>query len=376
MKKALKYVHIYDDDKITEASIKLFLEFNAENQAFIILAHDTLRWDKYIEEHSNFKVLIIGGDLQKKLKEEIAKHDVIFFHPLSFVKAKFLSSFKSSKQVFVWVLWGYDLYNIANYFGFNDDYGTTVKRTGLKAKIQDYYSYKVIYKKAIQKIDMCYFLLEEDFNLLSSLVKHKAVWRSNIYPTLDYYIDHLSSHDFDGDSILIGNSSTPSNKHQYIFSKLEKIDFNNRKLICPLSYGENAYRDSILKIGTEKFGDTFTPITDFIPLKEYMDIVRSCSHAIMPHDRQQAFGTIVILLYFGCKVFLSTESPIYGWLKVNGIKIYCAEKDLELEINSSLDSSTIATNRKHLEKLLSNEAFSENQKAIMDKCYSLWINKN
>jgi len=352
------------------------LEFNPENQAFIIISDDTQKWGKYAKEHPDFKVLANGDDLQKNLKDEITKHDVIFFHPLSFVKAKVLSSYKSSKQVFVWVLWGYDLYNLADYHGFNEYYGTTIKRTGIKTKIQDYYSYKVIYKKAIQKIDMCYFLLEGDFNLLTSIMKHKAIWQSNIYPTLDYYIDHLSDLDYSGNSILIGNSSTPSNKHEYVFSKLENMDYKNRKLVCPLNYGDNDYRDSILKSGEQKFGEAFAPITEFMPLKEYMDAVRTCSHAIMPHDRQQAFGTIVILLYFGCKVFLSKKSPIYGWLKDNGIKVYCAEEDIELEINSSLDPSTIEANRLSLQKLLSKETFFENQRTVMDKCHSLWNDKN
>ncbi len=376
MKKELKYLHIYDDDKITEASVQLFLRMEDPNHSFVVLSTNKSKWESYVKGNSNFQVFSPDGPFNDKLNQEIQKYHVIFFHPLSFVKAKILSDYRTKNQVFVWVLWGYDLYNIADHFDKNNNYRTTIKTTGIKAKIRDFYTYKIIYKKAIQKIDMCYFLLEEDFNILSSIMKHKAIWQSNIYPTLEYYTQHLSDFSLIGNSILVGNSSTPSNRHEFAFSKLKKLVLADRRIVCPLNYGDIDYGEQIQKLGQQTFGDSFDPLIDFMNLEDYMTKIRSCSHAVMPHLRQQAFGTIVILLYFGCKVFLSNSSPIYKWLKSNGIKVYTAEKDLEKEIGSPLNSDEVNKNRRLLENLLSEETFRKNQKIIMDKCYSLWSKKN
>ena len=125
-----------------------------------------------------------------------------------------------------------------------------------------------------------------------------------------------------GEDILVGNSATPENNHLEIFEALERhVDLTNRKIIVPLNYGDEWYKERIISIGKYKFGDQFVPLTNFLPKDAYIELLQNCGYVFMNHLRQQALGTICIMMLKGAKIYMNHQSPLYYWLIENGAVI-------------------------------------------------------
>ncbi|MCY1532519.1 TDP-N-acetylfucosamine:lipid II N-acetylfucosaminyltransferase [compost metagenome] len=133
---------------------------------------------------------------------------------------------------------------------------------------------------------------------------------------------------FEKPNILIGNSATSTNNHLDVFKILLKYNLSGKKLIVPLSYGDEKYKSLIVSAGYKYFGSTFDPVLDFMPLDQYNNKLSTCGIAIMNHYRQQAIGNIISLLSQGCKVYLSKFATSYPYFKRLGFFIYSVEDDL------------------------------------------------
>lgn len=131
-----------------------------------------------------------------------------------------------------------------------------------------------------------------------------------------------------GDNIMVGNSATPENNHIDLFYSIKHhIDTGSRKIIVPLSYGDDWYKWRVIAEGYYLFGDAFTPLTDYLDRKSYHDILKTCGHAFMGHERQQALGNILTLLILGASVYMSQNSPLQKWLKDKGARITALDFD-------------------------------------------------
>lgn len=111
--------------------------------------------------------------------------------------------------------------------------------------------------------------------------------------------------------IQVGNSATFTNQHKQILDKLVKYKECNIEIMCPLSYGPIAYRDSIIEYGKELFGDKFRPITEYMSPREYVDLLNSVDIAMFNNNRQQATANIEILSYLGKKLFLRNDTTMW-----------------------------------------------------------------
>jgi hypothetical protein len=161
---------------------------------------------------------------------------------------------------------------------------------------------------------------------------------------------------------LVGNSSTATCNHLEAFDLINsslKIE-SNRNVVVPLSYGDLHYRQQVIRRGQMLLGQQFTPLLDFMPMDEYIKILLSCEYVIMNHIRQQGLGNIVIMLYFGARVFIRKENPIYPFLKEMGIEISTVQ---ELESTPQLLTTPLSENQKQKNKELVSEYWS-NHKAI------------
>lgn len=113
--------------------------------------------------------------------------------------------------------------------------------------------------------------------------------------------------------ILVGNSATPTNRHIEIFYKL--INFKNIDILTPLSYGDEMYKQEIIKLGEKLFYDRFYPIIDMIEYDDYLSLLNTVDIAIFNHNRQQAVGNIILLLSMGKTIYLSSDNNVYNMLK-------------------------------------------------------------
>lgn len=172
-----------------------------------------------------------------------------------------------------------------------------------------------------------------------------------------------------GDDILVGNSASLTNNHIDTFEVLSKLDIGNRKIISPLSYGDEIYKKIILQEGRAYFGDKFQPLTDFMSLEDYNGIVSSCAIAIMNHKRQQALGNIGALLYSGKKLYLNEENPVYDFFKKRQAFVY---KTSELRVDNTqiftpLTENEIIRNRQVLSEFWGEDVVKRNAVALVER---------
>ena len=126
-----------------------------------------------------------------------------------------------------------------------------------------------------------------------------------------------------GTDLLVGNSSSAPNNHLEIFDWLRgRDDLGNRKIIVPLSYGNEQYRVAVIAAGRELLGDRFVPLSEFQPIEQYLETVSRCGFVFMNHLRQQAVGTVVIALLAGAKLFLNASNPLFEWLRARGAVVF------------------------------------------------------
>lgn len=370
-------LHIFDDAIICDSTIELFEKLDY-NQSYYIITIKPEKYQALIESNPSVKTLNPKEvPIRKILVELINKVDVVFFQGLSVEKAQSLLRSNHGHRTFIWGLWGYALYNIADYtLNLTSTFSTTLKRRkGLVEIMRDYYTFNLVYKRAIKKIDICLFLLKDDYALLGRIVSHKAEWQSACYQTTENIIGSKTDFKVNGQGILIGNSSTPSNRHNLIFNRLKEINIKHRELIVPLNYGDMNYQKDVLIEGKDWFKEQFKPLTEFLPINDFIKIIRTCSHVIMAHERQQAFGTITMMLIGGAKVFLSLRSPLYNWYRNLGIHIFSIEKDLNQEIQQPLSLQFQEENKSILSDYLSEKKTLNKLDAIIQRAFEISNNK-
>lgn len=152
----------------------------------------------------------------------------------------------------------------------------------------------------------------------------------------------------EGPNILVGNSATPTNNHLDAFELLANQDLRGRKIIVPLSYGDNDYRREIVKQGNRLFGESFVPLLEFLPLHVYYETISACGVVLMNHVRQQAMGNILAALYKGARVILRDESPIRHTLRDEGLLLTLFPKcnDPDPDLLAPLDEVSKERNRR------------------------------
>lgn len=136
--------------------------------------------------------------------------------------------------------------------------------------------------------------------------------------------------------ILIGNSATEENMHEEAFNMVEHLK-GDIEVVCPLSYGKENYRDYIVKIGNEKFGDSFIAVTDYCEKKRYVEILNDCDVAIFNNSRQQAMGNITIMMKLGKKIYIRDDTPMWGEMKNRGCHVYNVRELKDITMTSLQD---------------------------------------
>lgn len=111
--------------------------------------------------------------------------------------------------------------------------------------------------------------------------------------------------------ILLGNSSTETNMHVEALNLLKGYEKENIEIYCPLSYGDMNYRDQVIRIGKDIFGDKFIAVIDFMAPEDYCKLLASIDIAIFNNNRQQAMGNIAMLAYLGSKMYLRDDTTMW-----------------------------------------------------------------
>lgn len=358
-----RIIHIASDEKFINSAHWQFENAFPNSNIFYIFTTDSSKDFKYVTPQSNihrFKDI-------PSLLSSFSNNDIIVFHSLSESFFPLILQLPKSIQC-VWMCFGYEIYADKRFFkeaGLFDI--LTQKRFGKGEAHRNYFlqesfrpylrlikrnlpfSSLEIKKKAIARMDYIASSFQEEQQAIEKLIRQKK----KPFPFWYYPIEQMVNIDEEvvpeRNNILIGNSGFMSGNHLDVFDAIKSFNLANREIIVPLSYGNEAYTKVILEEGKTIFGNQFHPLISFMPLNEYNQIIKKCGIALLCNYRQQAVGNTIALLWFGSKVFLSTNNPFYHYLKRIGVNVFSYETDLkDKNALQLLSDEMIQANRKIL----------------------------
>jgi hypothetical protein len=368
-------LHIVPDEKFIDMAYNMFEKASPNNNEFMVVTKQ--KSFKYIKTTPVTKITPIEFS-NKKFMNNLKQYEFVVLHWLDFFKMRLL--LKVDKNIkFVWIGWGGDYYDYIKLKNGSLLLPKTEKvshliskqnksvKSHIKSLIKKFYFFGNRKLRAINRINYFAPVLENEYQLMqNSLQRFEPKFLDWNYGTLeDDFIRGYEDAAICGNNILIGNSATLPNNHLEAFDTLKVLNIDNRKVIAPLSYGDEHYANLIIESGKKFFGNAFEPLTEFMEIDEYVQKIASCSVVIMNHLRQQAVGNIIIMLYIGAKVFLNKENPAYIFLKQNGIVLFSLEELTQDQIDTELSIDQIENNRAALRKLWGREvALKKTQQLI------------
>jgi len=390
----IKFIHIFDDDKFIDPTIKLFEE---------VIPHESVY---YVNKPKNtdFKYVKSLNVIRVDLSIQQEKKDLLQFINSNTSHVVFLHALESNKQnlVFeilptikkVWFIWGYDLYGNWSLLKQNIYQPNTQSllnlKTDLKTKlIHNPFSFYLFQKRdlvkkisrkgfhilnnafdtsfyrAAQLIDYVVPVVPTEYSLIKKM-NLKAQYAPFTYGSIEDLLGNKINESIKNQpNILVGNSADPSNNHLEVFLELTKLDLQDRKVYVPLSYsGNSQYKEKVLQAGRELLGSNFYPLLDFMALEEYNKILLSCGTLIFNHIRQQGVGNIIISGYLGATLFLNNNSPVYKYYKSIGLKVFSTSQ-VSKNIFKPLNENFVNQNRDILYNLYARKAVHEKIKTLI-----------
>ncbi|KOA21337.1 4-alpha-L-fucosyltransferase [Clostridium homopropionicum DSM 5847] len=334
-----KFISFINNNKLNETN--KFLVFETKNS----LANME-KFTNVIMENINFKKEYFT------IKKICKNADKIYLHGL--FSKKWVLFFYLNPHLLKktnWVIWGGDLY----YYKYAIN--------SMKSKI-----YEFIRKKVIKNLSEITAFIKGDYEIAQKIYNTKAKYNYAFYPnpidfdSLDKVLASIDKEKYTT-TIQIGNSADPTNEHIEILNILSVHKNKNIKIICPLSYGNKEHANRVIQYGNKIFGDKFQPLTEYMPPEEYSKILANIDIAIFNHQRQQALGNIIGLLYLGKKVYIRSDITPWEYFDNFGVKLYDTKniKNNKFEGLISFDDSVGQANKKIVAK-----EFSE------EHCVQLW----
>lgn len=351
----LSVIHCVIDDKFIDDAIFMFNSFPWIKNKYCIINGSKSEY-KHLKYDNIYN---ISQDDFISLCSDPGSCDIVVFHGLGSFPIKYATSINKKIKV-VWLSWGYDIYsnkwpqikliNIPNRIKENKIKNPlSIFKYYLKAFLHNGLNGRRIFKKAINRIDYYsgVFPIEYDMLKLHPFFRAKRIDFNYAKPR-NFQKDFIQAEDiYTDNNILIGNSASYYSNHIDSFRRVSKLSLQNRRIIVPLSYGNQLeYVKRIITKGKKLFGDNYMPLVDFMPYNEYVNLIKSCSMAIFNIEQQAAVGNILIAIWNGTKVFMPQTSMGYKHFNGIGIKIYSLETELtQKAIDTPLDKSIVMANR-------------------------------
>lgn len=324
--------------------------------------------------------------LDKKFIKYLEGYDAIIFHSITPFSLEVIMRINSDTCL-IWIGMGYDYYDLI-YDKRKDMLGpqtrliisnlrkrkpTNYIKSPIKKTLRRLVYRNANNKKALlRKISVFSPVLTSEFKpVKNSIEGFEAIYMKWNYG-LNYLHENQKSIGFvRGQNILVGNSADPNNNHIEIFNILRGLSIPaDSKIIVPLSYGEMNYKNEIIAIGKRMFGDNFQPVTQMLEMKEYVDLLASCSIVIFNHKRQQGAGNAGIALFLGAKIFMNPESLLYQEYVDQGLVVF-SNSVIENELTeygvAYLDKNTMLHNRDLILKNRSFDDYLANTRALVEK---------
>lgn len=357
-------LHLVHDDKVVPRMITQFEEVCPGNNIYLCLLRAC---DNFNLKYLKGNPYVVRSDSDEIRNIPWKKIDKICIHYLSFSKLRYFwklrFKYNLNRCKIIWFIWSGDIYDILERKGFqlytNDNSFLQIRKPSLNGS----FSIKSFIKEVtitirnfIADFSMCYFIdrkfdyivcnSNDEYELFKKYIsfsKCKELLRFGYYP-LEDTLGALIDENIKGDSIIIGNSASESNNHEYVLSIIEHLNFGDRKVYVPLSYGNDVKYINIVEKKYRCNLSNAVILKDFLPLEKYHNLLMSCSTFIYGNIRSEAWGNILVALYLGGKVYVSEKSFLSKYLKTEGYKFYILEK-IEETFNLELTEEEKSNNR-------------------------------
>jgi len=368
-------LHLFNDEKIVNRTIDMFEEvFPGENLFVVANKRGNFKWVKRRD-------CVLSRTEFLKQKRDCPFNE-IYIHSLNRRKMNLVNRLELNGARVYWIIWGFDLYNrLLAPKGFRMMDPTTsfykYNNGGWKKLWRPFQRWQKK-RKAEQTIRFIrkkvdYIVTDTTDNDYQYLLKYYPElnvkpWKDFFYYPLDVILGPslMESH-VSGQDIMIGNSASATNNHEYVMHILSKLNIGMRKVVVPLSYSvKKRYVESVMRTGNDLFGNHFTPLLKFMPLEDYNRLQASIGIALFGNWRQEAIGNIIVALYLGAKVFLSSVNPVYEWAQSHGLTVFELEKISQTDIDTPLEESLRSKNRKILTSLYTKERMHRLMKELAE----------
>lgn len=213
----------------------------------------------------------------------------------------------------------------------------------------------IIFKK---KIQFHVTHIKEDSDYVNELLNKKA---AHVYSPM-YLSNTADTNQFKPKLetgkviVLAGNSTDPSNNHFELFETLVPHLSVIDKIYSILSYGlYSEYKNDVIKMGHELFGDKFIPILDFMSHDDYNTFLKKIDVVAFNHGRQEAMGVTINLLAMGKIIYMNSSSPAYLSFKKRGFGVFDLNELKSMPINFARN---ISGNKQLIESYYSTETLN------------------
>lgn len=347
-------VHIATDEKFINSAYTQFNNIEEGRHYFYILVDDVNQKLRYVKLEKHMHLVNNKVDALKELAKSLHSVELVCFHGMSYHNSIILNRLQK-KQKILWILFGKEFYNNQYFFTRKklvggQTYNKFLKQSSgakIKSKFKNYFrGLNYLIKKgtrspyyeithAMKRANYCGVLYEEEFQYVKDKLKTDIEYLKYTYYPIELMLEDVTTM-VSGPNILLGNSAHITNNHLEAFDILRGFKLNEANIISPLSYGNKNYKDTIIKIGINEFGESFTPLVEFLPLHEYNNYLTSCSIVVMNHYRQQAVGNVLTMIWMGAKVYLNVNNTLYHYLKRIGVYVFDINMQLVPENKDAL----------------------------------------
>lgn len=327
-------LHITHDNVFIDYVINAANELECAGHKFLIITENGKNAERV--KNKNVFCAAYQSDAFQQFIGDIRQYEVVYIHWLYGNTARFVNTLTDSIKV-VWCFWGgeglempqmlKDVYQPLsyNYFLKYNTQDTRFSITDIRGYFKQRRTAKNLFNeniKAIKRSNFFAHYLLEDYALIKKYSGFNALFIPFFYAPLNEIVPFDTPLEIKGNDIMLGNSDTLTNNHFEAIDVLSGADFKGKKIFCPLSYENGAYAQTITDYGNKKLGEAFIPLRTYLAKEDYNQILSACSFGVMNHNRSQALGNILVLLWSGAKVFMSEQSSLFRFLEANDVLVF------------------------------------------------------
>ena len=367
-----RILHILADDKFSDYSIRQFDSLSIPSDYALIVTEGE---EALVKLRVKTTIMRRGDEAYNKMLDSLSDYPAIILHGMYWAyDYDILTRIPSTTRV-AWVNWGGEIYSRKD---VNNEFLSL--RSQIADTLHNWKKYLSTRKIAnidyelpldvFRRADYCLTDEYEEFAYARNyLQKQDLKYLMYNYFTLEEMLGDLINKRCNGNNIFLGNCSHNECNYWDAMPLVYRLKHSGQKVIIPLSYGDPWVKNGAIRLGNWLYGKDFMPLADFLPRKQYNELICNCSTMIMPHYAPRAQGNIITALWLGMRVYLSEHNMTYHYFKRLGCTVYSIEKDLKRsnkERFTPMTDEELERNRKILYATYSRESTMKAVKLIAE----------